>query len=313
MGRYIIRRLLLLIPIVLCVTFIIFCVLNSNTNSIVYSIVGNDATAEVVEKKVAELGLDKPVIVRFAKYVYDIVIRHDFGRSYSFNRPVWNDIVSKLPISILVSFNGMLVATVIGIPLGILSAVKQYSVLDRVSTVASMFISAVPAFWLSMMLVVWFAVGLKILPTSGNETWLGYVLPAFGLGLPYAASQMRYTRTSVLETIRQEYVDTARSKGVPEQKVIWKHALKNALLPIITVTGTNFGGLIGGAVVTETLFALPGIGSFMMTGINSRDVPVVCGSIVVLSALYSFIILVIDLLHALIDPRVKARYAKKRG
>lgn len=313
MGKYIIKRLLLLIPIVLCVAFIIFCVLNSNTNSIVYSIVGNDASAETVQKKIMELGLDKPILVRFAKYVYNIVINHDFGRSYSFNRPVWNDIVSKLPMSVLVSFNGMLVATVIGIPLGILSAVKQYSVLDRISTVTSMFISAVPAFWLSMMLVVWFAVGLKMFPTSGSETWRGYVLPAFGLGLPYAAMQMRYTRTSVLETIRQEYVDTARSKGVPEQKVIWKHALKNALLPIITVTGTNFGGLIGGAVVTETLFALPGIGSFMMTGINSRDVPVVCGSIVVLSALYSLIILIIDLLHALIDPRVKARYAKKRG
>ena len=311
MGKYILRRILLMIPIVVIVTFVIFLILNGNTNSIVYGIVGNDAPPEVVQATMEKLGLDKPVLVRFWNYIVNIVINHDFGNSYSFGRPVWNDIVAKIPISILVSFNGILVAVLIGVPLGILSAVKQYSVLDRICTVISMFLAAIPAFWLSMMLVLWFAVMVRIFPTSGNETWLGYVLPAIGLGLPYAAQEMRYTRTAVLETIRQEYIDTARSKGVPEQKVIWKHALKNAMLPIITVTGSNFGALIGGAVVTETLFVLPGVGSFMMQGINSRDVPVVCGSIVVLSLLYSVIMLLIDLLHALIDPRVKARYAKK--
>ncbi len=311
MGKYILRRILMMIPIVVIVTFVIFLILNGNPNSIIYGIVGNDAPPEVVQATMEKLGLDKPVLVRFWNYIVNIVVNHDFGNSYSFGRPVWNDIVAKIPISMLVSFNGMLVAVLIGVPLGILSAVKQYSVLDRVFTVISMFLAAIPAFWLSMMLVLWFAVMVRIFPTSGNETWLGYVLPAIGLGLPYAAQEMRYTRTAVLETIRQEYVDTARSKGVPEQKVIWKHALKNAMLPIITVTGSNFGALIGGAVVTETLFVLPGVGSFMMQGINSRDVPVVCGSIVVLSLLYSIIMLLIDLLHALIDPRVKARYAKK--
>lgn len=313
MSRYVIRRVLLMIPIVLIVTFAIFCILNSDTSSILYGIAGADAKDEVIAQLSKELGFDRPMIVRYFDYICDIVLRQDFGRSYTYNRPVWGDIVSKLPISLRISFNGMLVATVIGVPLGILSAVKQYSVLDRITTITSMFLSAVPAFWLSMMLVLLFAVTWRVLPTSGISDWTGWVLPAIGLGLPYAAQQMRYTRTSVLETIRQEYVDTARSKGVPERKVIMKHAVKNALLPVITVTGTNFGGLIGGAVVTETLFAIPGIGSYMMSGINSRDVPVVCGSIVVLSLIYSIVILIIDLLYALVDPRIKARYAKKRG
>ncbi len=313
MSRYVIKRFLLMIPIVLVVTFIIFAILNSNVNNILYGMAGLDAKEEVIQQLKEEMGFDKPLIVRYFKYIGNIVLHQDFGRSYMNNRPVWKDIVSKLPVSIRVSFNGMLFATLLGVPLGILSAVKQYSVLDRISTVSSMFLSAVPAFWLSMMLVLLFSVTLRWLPTSGIDTWRGYILPAIGLGLPYAAQQMRYTRTSVLESIRQEYVDTARSKGVPERTVIMKHAVKNSMLPIITVTGTHFGGLIGGAVVTETLFALPGIGSYMMTGINSRDVPIVCGSIIVLALLYSIVILVIDLLYALIDPRIKARYTKKRG
>ena len=313
MIRYVLKRLLLMIPVVLIVTFVIFAILNSNVDSILYSVAGLDAKEEVIAKVAKDLGLDKPLIVRYFKYIGDIVLHQDFGRSYIQKRLVWGDIVAKLPVSLRVSFNGMLVATIIGVPLGILSAVKQYSFLDKVATVSSMFLSAVPAFWLSMMLVLLFSVTWRLLPTSGIDSWVGYILPAIGLGLPYAAQQLRYTRTSVLDAIRQEYVDTARSKGVPERKVITKHVVKNSLLPIITVTGTPFGGLIGGAVVTETLFALPGIGSYMMSGINSRDVPVVCGSIVVLSLLYSIVILVIDLLYALIDPRIKARYAKKRG
>lgn len=313
MIRYVLKRLLLMIPVVLIVTFVIFAILNSNVDSILYSVAGLDAKEEVIAKVAKDLGLDKPLIVRYFKYIGDIVLHQDFGRSYIQKRQVWGDILAKLPVSLRVSFNGMLVATIIGVPLGILSAVKQYSFLDKVATVSSMFLSAVPAFWLSMMLVLLFSVTWRLLPTSGIDSWVGYILPAIGLGLPYAAQQLRYTRTSVLDAIRQEYVDTARSKGVPERKVITKHVVKNSLLPIITVTGTHFGGLIGGAVVTETLFALPGIGSYMMSGINSRDVPVVCGSIVVLSLLYSIVILVIDLLYALIDPRIKARYAKKRG
>lgn len=311
MSRFIAKRFLLMIPIVFIVTFVIYSILNSNTDSILYGIAGLNANQEVIDALRADMGLDKPLLIRFFDYVKDIVIYQDFGRSWSTNRLVWDDIIKKLPVSLKLDFYAMLVATLIGLPLGIISAVKQYSVLDRICTVTSMFISAVPAFWLSMMLVLIFAVTWEIFPTSGVDTAISWVLPSFGLGLPYAAQMMRYTRTAVLETIRQEYVDTARSKGVPERIVIMKHALKNAMLPVITVLCSNFGALIGGAVVTETLFALPGLGSFMMTGINSRDVPVVCGCIVILSLLYSTMILISDLLHALIDPRIKARYSKK--
>ena len=313
MGRYVLKRILLMIPIIIVVTMLIYCILNTNTDSILYSIAGLEAEQEVINQLKAELGFDKPLFVRYFKYLYNVVVHQDFGTSYIGNRPVFDDIVGKLPVSIRVAFNAMLVSTLIGIPVGIISAVKQYSVLDRVCLVLSTLVSAVPAFWLSMMLILCFAVILRLLPTSGVDSPLSYILPAFGLGLPYAASQMRYTRTAVLETIRQGYVDTARSKGVPEQKVIMKHALKNAMLPVITVVGTNFGALIGGSVVTETLFALPGIGSYMIAGINSRDVPIVCGTIIVTSVIFSVVVLLVDLLHAAIDPRIKARYAKKKG
>jgi|LSQX01.1.fsa_nt_gb peptide/nickel transport system permease protein len=312
MGRFVIKRLLMMIPIVLAVTFIIFFIMDFSSSNIAYLILGADnATDEAVAKLNASLGLDKPLLYRYGKYIYDIVVNHSLGNSYTWNRPVWDDVMAKLPVSVIVSFNGMLVATLIGLPVGIFSAVKQYSATDKVATVSSLFISAIPGFWLAMMLMLLFSLKLRLLPTSGIANGLGYILPAFSLGIPYAAIQLRYTRSSMLETIRQEFVDTARSKGVPERVVIWKHALKNALLPVITVTGTNFGGLIGGAVVTETIFALPGVGYFMMTGINSRDIPIVCGCVVVLATLYSLVMLLIDLMHAMIDPRIKARYAQR--
>lgn len=312
MARYVIKRLLLVIPIVLAVTFLIFFIMELTPGNPATIILGPGATEEAIAALTEELGFDEPFFYRYLKYVYDIVVHQDMGDSYMWGKPVWNDIVSRLPVTIMISLNAMVVATLIGVPIGVISAVKQYSFLDQASTVISLFFSAVPAFWLAMMMIYLFSLVLGLLPSSGVTSWQSFIMPAFSLGIPYAAVVLRYTRSSMLETIRQDYVDTARAKGITEKKVIWKHALKNAILPVITVVGTTFGGLIGGAVVTETIYAMPGLGSFMVSSIKNKDIPVVCGCVVVLSTLYCLIILGVDLLHAFVDPRIKARYSQKR-
>lgn len=312
MVRYVIKRMLWIIPIILAVTFIIFFIMDLTPSNPAAIILGPQATEKQIEELNSRLGFDKPFFYRFAKYIYDIVVHRDMGSSYLWGRPVWNDIISRLPVTILISLNAIVVATLIGVPIGVISAVKQYSGLDQTVTASSLLFSAVPSFWLAMMLIYFFTLQLGLLPSSGVDTWTCYIMPAISLGIPYAAMELRYTRSSMLETIRQDYIDTARSKGVSERTTIWKHAFRNALLPVITITGTNFGGLIGGAIVTETIYAMPGIGSLMVLGINGRDTPIVIGCVIVISTIYCIIILLIDLLHAMVDPRVKARYSRRR-
>ena len=237
-------------------------------------------------------------------------LHFDFGSSYMTKQPIASTLLGKIPISLRVAFNAIFCAAIIGIPIGVLSAVKQYSLLDTLPTAFSIFLASVPAFWLGLMLMLLFSVKLGWFPTTGVETWKGYILPMFTLGLPYAAQQMRFTRSSMLETIRQDYIRTARSKGQTERAIIWKHAMKNALMPVITIIGVNFGALLGGAVVTETLFSIPGLGSYIVNGIKQKDLPVVMGGTICLAILFSFVMLAVDLLYALVDPRIKAKYAK---
>jgi peptide/nickel transport system permease protein len=199
---------------------------------------------------------------------------------------------------------------VIGVPLGVLSAVKQYSGFDNVSRLISIFLASVPAFWLGMIFIFAFSLKLRWLPTSGVATWKSYILPMLAISFPYAGSQLRFTRSAMLETIRQEYVRTAEAKGVPNLQVIIGHAFKNALLPIITVIGTNFGMLLGGAVITESVFSLPGLGVLLVGGIRTKDIPIVMGATVFYAVLFSVIMLIVDLLYAFVDPRIKAKYSK---
>ena len=213
-------------------------------------------------------------------------------------------------MSVIVAFNTIVFASVVGIPIGIVSAVKQYTPLDTVPTLISLFLAAMPSFWIGMMMLYFFSLKLGLFPSNGVGTWKHYILPMVSLGLPYAAQALRFTRSSMLETIRQDYIRTARAKGANERLIIWKHALKNALLPVITVTGGNFGALLGGAVVTETLFNIPGLGSLVVTSIKLKDIPMVMGCTLILATMFSLILLSVDLLYAMIDPRIKAKYSK---
>lgn len=312
MLKFIIKRILLMIPILLGVAFVVFTILDMTPSDPASIILGAGAPQEAIDQLNHELGYDQPFFVRFFSYIEDLFLHFDMGTSYRSGRTVAEEIFSKLPVTILVAFLAMFFATLIGVPLGVLSAVKQYSAADKISTFIALILAAIPTFWLGMMLMTWFSLQLRWFPSSGIGSWKNFVLPTVGLALPYAAQQLRFTRSSMLETIRADYIRTARAKGATEKTVIWKHAMKNALLPVITVTGMNFGGLIGGAVVTESLFALPGLGNLLLTGIRQKDIPVVMGSTIFLAAIFSLIMLVVDILFALIDPRIKSKYMGKR-
>ena len=308
MIRYVIKRLLLLIPIMLGVSFLVFTILNIVPGDPARVILGENATAEEVAQLNHELGYDLPFVTRYINFLVGVVTRFDFGNSYRTGAPVLEDVLNRLPTSITVAVCSIVGAVVIGVPLGIYSAVKQYSVMDNVLRFIGIFLASVPPFWLGMLLIFTFALNMRILPSSGVSNWKGYILPSLALALPYASAMLRFTRSAMLETIRQEYIKTARAKGIPEMRVLVAHALKNAALPIITIVGTSFGGLLGGAVVTESVFSLPGLGTLLVMGIRMKDIPVVMGATVFYAFMFGFIMLLVDLLYAFADPRIKARY-----
>jgi len=307
---YVIKRLLLLIPTLLCVAFLVFSIMSLTPGDPARIILGPSAPPEAVAQLNSELGFDRPFLVRFVNYVIGAVTRFDFGFSYRTREPVVSEVVKRVPVSIQVAFNAILFATALGIPIGIISAVKQYSHLDNTARVLGILLASVPAFWLGLILIFIFSLKLNLLPTSGVGSWKNYILPMATLGLPYSGSQLRFTRSAMLETIRQDYIRTVRAKGVPEGKVIFSHALKNALLPIITVVGTSFGGLLGGAVLTESVFTLPGLGTMIVSGIRTKDIPLVMGGTLFFTIMFGVIMLIVDLLYAFVDPRIKAKYSR---
>ncbi len=310
MYRYFIKRLLLIVPILMGVSLIVYFIMSLTPGDPGTIILGTSAGKDAIDALNHALGYDRPFLERYAKYIFDLVIKLDLGKSYRSQIPVINLILARAPISIRIAFNGMLCACIIGIPLGVLSAVKQYTIIDTLSTTTAMFFAAVPSFWLGMMLVYIFALKLGWLPSNGVDSWRNYILPMFAIGLPFAAYQLRFTRSSMLEAIRQDYVRTARAKGASERTVIWGHALKNALLPIITVTGINFGGLLGGAMITETVFSIPGLGMLLVSAIETKDIPVVMGNTLFLATFFCLIMVCVDLLYAIVDPRIRAKYAR---
>lgn len=312
MWKYILKRILLMIPVLLGVTIFIFFVMELSPGDPASTILGSGATQEAIDKLNHELGYDRGMFERLGSYLLNVFTRLDFGESYRTRQPVINAILPCIPVSLRTALFAITFAALVGIPVGVLSAVKQYSLLDTIPTVFSLFLSALPGFWLGMMLLYYFSLKLGWLPSYGIDSWKCFILPTISLGLPYAAQEMRFTRSSMLDTIRADYVRTARAKGAAERRVIWKHALKNALLPVITVTGNNFAAMVGGAVVTENLYTIPGLGSLLVTSIKIKDVPTVMGCTLILAAVCSIVLLLVDLLYAYVDPRIKAKYSKTR-
>lgn len=307
MHKYILRRLLLLIPVILGVTFLVFTIMYFTPGDPAKLILGESAQPAQVEALREEMGLNDPFIVQYVRFITK-ALTGDFGRSYSTNRPVFDEVFSRFPATLKLTAAAMLIAIAIGIPVGIISATKQYSALDSISMIGALIGVSMPVFWLGLMLILVFSVNLRLLPSSGSETIKHLILPAFSLGVGSAAIITRMTRSSMLEVIRQDYIRTARSKGVAEKKVVNKHALKNALIPVVTVVGLQFGGLLGGAVLTESVFSWPGVGRLMVDAIRQKDSPMVLASVVFISVTFSFVNLLVDLLYAFIDPRIKSQY-----
>jgi len=309
MTKYIVKRLLMLIPVLLGVSFIIFTIMNMIPGDAATLILGETSSMEAREQLNEELGLNDPFIVRYVDYVAD-ALRGDFGNSYRTRQPVFDEIFARFPTTIKLAAGAMLLAVILGVPLGILAAVKQYSAADMISSVAAMFFSAIPAFWLGLLSILLFSLKLGWLPSNGADTARAFILPIVTLSLPGAAEITRLTRSTMLEIIRQDYIRTARAKGAGEQRIIWKHALRNALLPVITVAGMYFGSLLGGSVITESVFAMPGVGTLAINAIRSKDTPQVMASVLLLAVVFCVIMLLVDLLYAFIDPRIRARYSK---
>lgn len=313
MGKYILRRFLTLIPVVMGVILLIFVIMSFSPSNPAQIILGPGATQEAIAALNTELGYDKPILYRYFKFLGDLVFKGDLGISYAYDTPVAKLVFERLGVTVFLSFSAVFVAAVVGILAGVVSAVKQYSASDRIITFVSLFLAATPSFWLAMMMIYYIALKLQLLPAYGSASLIHFILPSLSLGLPYAAQVLRYTRSSMLECTRQDYMDTARAKGVPERKVIWRHGFRNAVLPVITITGQTFGALIGGAVVNEQIYGISGLGTLLVAAIKSKDIPIVTGTVVVLATIFSVVMLLVDLMHALIDPRVRARYSSQRG
>jgi peptide/nickel transport system permease protein len=310
--RHILIRLLLMIPVLLGVAFVVFTLMYITPGDPAKIILGDAATAEAIEALREEMGLNDSFAVRFGRYIGDIFLRFDFGNSYQTGRSVLGELLQRFPATVKLAAYSGLVSVIIGVILGIISAIKQYSWFDNISSAVGIVGVAMPNFWLGMMLVLIFSVKLKLLPASGTYGPQYWVLPSLTLGLISAASIMRTTRSCMLEVIRQDYIVTARAKGQSEWIIIVYHALKNALIPIVTVVGIQFGHLLGGSVLVETVFSIPGIGRYMIDAIKARDYPIVQGGVLFLSACFSFVNLAVDILYSFLDPRMKSMFNREK-
>ncbi len=307
MYRYIIRRLLLLIPVMLGVSFIVFSIMFFTPGDPAKIMLGERAPEAEVAALRTQMGLDDPFLVQFFNFVRNAV-QGDFGRSLLTRRPVAEELFSRFPATIQLAATAVFIAVAIGIPVGIISAIRQYSFFDGAAMTLALVGVSMPNFWQGLMMILLFSVYLGWLPSSGIGTFWHLLMPAITLGTSSAALITRMTRSSMLEVIRQDYIRTARAKGLDERVVINRHALKNALIPVITVIGLQFGALLGGAVLTETVFAWPGVGRLMVDAIRQKDFPMVQAGVLLLAVAFSVVNLVVDILYAYIDPRIKAQY-----
>ena len=312
MGRYILRRLLWMFPVVLGVTILVFTIMYFIPGDPVKMMVGPDSTPEQIAAKRQELGLNDPYLVRLGRFVGDIVLHFDFGESWVYHTPVTTELLHRFPRTLTIAAICMLLQVLIGIPLGIIAAVNHNGWGDRVSMFIAMFGISMPNFWIALMLVLFFSVRLGWLPPYGIGGIQYYILPCIANAFPGIATQARQTRSSMLEVIRSDYITTARAKGMSELRILLRHALPNALLPVITIIGNGMGMLLAGTVIIESIFSIPGVGMYLVGGINARDYNIVQSSVIFLALAFTLIMLLVDLAYAFIDPRIKAQFAGKK-
>jgi len=303
MYGYIIRRIILAIPVLIGVSLLVFSIVRFIPGDPARAIAGVHASPQYIESVRREMLLDEPIHVQYYVYMRNL-IRGDLGRSTFSRRPVATELRERFPNTMRLAVAAMIIATVIGVGAGIVSATRRYSLFDNISMVGALIGVAAPVFWLGVMFQLLFSVRLGWLPSGGMGSLRFLILPSLTLGLATAALIARITRSSMLEVLRQDFITTARSKGLSERIVIYKHALKNALIPVVTVMGLQFGTLLGGAVLTETVFSWPGVGRLLVDSILARDYPVVQGAVLLLAVSFVLINLVVDVIYAFLDPRI---------
>ena len=305
MVKYILKRLLLMIPVILGVTIIIFSIMAFSPGDPARMALGEMAPEESLIEWREEHGLNDPLPVQYVNYMKKF-LQGDLGTSYLSGRSISEEIDSRFPVTFRLAVIGMLVALIIAIPLGTISAVRQYSAIDGICTVIGMLGIAMPGFWVALMMILIFSLKLGWLPSGGITGWKSMVMPAISIGFGCCANIMRITRSSMLEIIRTDYIRTAKTKGVKHKAIIRKHCLRNVMIPVITVAGLQFGSMMGGAVIAETVFSWPGVGTYMITSIKAMDTPAVMGSIICFCIAFSLVNLLVDLIYGFVDPRIKA-------
>lgn len=311
MLRYIGKRLLQMIPILLIVAILIFTLMSLVPGDPVQIMLGDSATETQIEEARENLGLNKPFLGRLVDFLRGL-LRLDFGKSYITRKAVGDELMLRFPNTLILAICCVAFSVCLGVPIGIRCALKADTLTDRLWMFITMLCSSMPGFWLALLLVLLLSVRLHLLPSHGVGGWEYFVIPVLANSIGSLAGIARQTRASMLEVIRADYIATARSKGLSERTITWRHALPNALIPIITVIGSRFGMLLGGTTIIESIFSIPGIGLYMLNGINNRDYPVAQGCIIYIAFTFSIIMLLTDLVYAFVDPRIKAQYIRAR-
>lgn len=307
MGKYICKRLLMMIPVLLGISFVVFGLLELSPGDPAQVILGQRATPESIAALREQMGLNDPFLVRYVRYIAS-ALTGDFGTSYRTKLPVLQEILTRLPVTLIIATGSMVMMVILALPIGILSAVKQYSIMDNVTLAGALLLSSMPSFWLGILLILVFALKLGWLPAKGGGSFSGYLMPWFALAASYMATLVRLTRSNMLEVIRADYIKMARAKGASEKQVIIRHCLRNACLPIVTIIGMNFAKLIGGTMIIESVFALSGLGTLAVTAVTQLDIPMVMAEVLFVSFIIGMMNLLVDILYVYIDPRLKSQY-----
>lgn len=308
MTKYILKRLLILIPTLLGVSFIVFLLLYLSPGDAALAVAGPDATKEAVDAIRESLGLNRPFIVQYGSYLKNLIFHFDLGTSYQSGKSVSEALLRVFPTTMKLAGGSLVIAIVFGITFGIIAALKKNTIVDSIITTVGMIGLAMPIFWSGLLLIIIFSTKLRVFPASGFSSIKHMILPWIALGFQSSAVIMRITRSAMLDVLDKDYIRTSKAKGLKKSKIIFVHALKNAMIPVITTIGLQAGGLLGGSILTETIFSIPGIGRLMVESIKTRDYPTILGAIMLIAIVYSLISIVVDILYGFINPRIKSEY-----
>jgi len=304
MLKYTIRRLLQTIPLLIAISLAAFMMMHLVPGDPVKNMLGMEASKEAIEAKREELGLNDPLHIQYGRFISGVV-RGDLGTSIFSKKPVTTEILARYPATVKLAIGGTIFAAVVGILAGIIAAVNRNKFADNAIMVLSLVSVSTPSFFFALLMMLLFSLKLGWLPSVGLKTPLHYILPIMTLGMQSVGTIARTTRSSMLEVLNQDYIRTSRSRGIPERVIRYSHALKNAIIPVMTIVGLRFGGLLAGSMLVETVFSIPGIGRYMVDAVLKRDFPAVQGTILVLAVTFVLCNLVVDLLYAVVDPKIR--------